>query len=83
MWAVWLQIFIKKIPKEKAPWKCLSLIMLDSVIKVNKKYYPQTFFEECKYVQESIKKKKRIDDDLKSDSDSSEVKKYDTDERDE
>ena len=56
MWAVWLQIFIKKIPKEKAPWKCLSLIMLDSVIKVKKKYYPQTFFEECKYVQESIKK---------------------------
>ena len=29
------------------------------------------------------KKKKRIDDDLKSDSDSSEGKKYDTDERDE
>ena len=57
--------------------------MLDSVIKVNKKYYPQTFFEECKYVQERIKKKKRIDDDLKSDSDSSEGKKYDTDERDE
>ena len=56
--------------------------MLDSVIKVNKKYYPQTFFEECKYVQENIKKK-RIDDDLKSDSDSSEGTKYDTDERDE
>ena len=30
----------KKIPKEKAPCKCLSIIMLDSVIKVNKKYYP-------------------------------------------
>ena len=26
----------KKIPKEKAPCKCLSIIMLDSVIKVNK-----------------------------------------------
>ena len=23
--------------------------MLDSVIKVNKKYYPQTLLEECKY----------------------------------
>ena len=33
-----------KIPKEKAPRKCLSIIMLDSVIKAKKKYYPQTFF---------------------------------------
>ena len=39
----------KKIPKGKAPCKCLSIIMLDSVIKVNKKYYPQTFLEEPKY----------------------------------
>ena len=27
----------KKIPKEKAPCKCLSIIMIDSVIKGNKK----------------------------------------------
>ena len=33
----------KKMPKEKAPCKCLSIIMLDSVIKANKKYYPETF----------------------------------------
>ena len=39
----------KKIPKEKAPCKCLSIIMLDSVIKAKKKYYPQTLLEECKY----------------------------------
>ena len=39
----------KKMPKEKAPFKCLSIIMLDSVIKANKKYYPQTFSEECKH----------------------------------
>ena len=45
----------KKMPKEKAPCKCLSIIMLDSVIKANKKYYPQTLLEECKYVQEKIK----------------------------
>ena len=36
----------KKMPKEKAPCKCLSIIMLDSVIKAKKKYYPQTLFEE-------------------------------------
>ena len=40
----------KKVPKENASYKCISLIMLDSVIRVNKKYYPQTLLEECKYV---------------------------------
>ena len=29
----------KKMPKEKAPCKCLSIIMLDFAIKANKKYY--------------------------------------------
>ena len=38
----------KKMPKEKPPCKCLSIIMLDSVIKANKNYYPQTFLEEFK-----------------------------------
>ena len=60
----------KKMPKEKAPFKCLSIIMLDSVIKANKKYYPQTFLEECKYVQEKIKFENwNIDKELDSDSD--------------
>ena len=40
----------RKLPKENASYKCISLIMLDSVIRVNKKYYPQTLLEECKYV---------------------------------
>ena len=35
----------KKMPKEKAPCKFLSIIMIDSVIKANKKYYPQTLLE--------------------------------------
>ena len=61
----------KKMPKEKATCKCLSIIMLDSVIKANKKYYPQTLLEECKYEQKRIKIKNLDDDDLeKSESDS-------------
>ena len=56
----------KKMPKEKAPCKCLSIIMIDSVIKVNKKYYPQTVLEECKYVQEKIKVKNYINEDLEN-----------------
>ena len=71
------------MPKEKAPCKCLSIIMLDSVIKANKKYYPQTFLEECKYVQEKIKIQNHIDDDLKSDSDSNEETESDIDTSDE
>ena len=61
----------KKMPNEKAPCKCLSVIMLDSIIKANKKYYPQTILGECKYEQKRIKIENLIDDDLeKSESDS-------------
>ena len=60
----------KKIPKEKSPCKCLSIIILDSVIKSNKKCYPQTFLEECKYIQDKIKNENYIDDELKSDNES-------------
>ena len=30
----------KKMSREKIPYKCLSIIVLDSVIKTNNKYYP-------------------------------------------
>ena len=40
----------KKVSKENVSYTCLSLIMLNSVIRVNKKYYPQTLLEESKYV---------------------------------
>ena len=68
----------KKMLKEKIPCKCLSIIMLDSVIKANKKYYPQTLLEECKYVQEKIKIENLIDDDLEK-SDSNDETESDTD----
>ena len=62
----------KKMPKGKAPCKCLSIIMLDSVIKASKNYYPQTLLEECKYEQEKIKMENLIEDDLeKSESEES------------
>ena len=59
------------MPKEKEPCKCLSIIMIHSVIKANKKYYSQTFLEECKYTQEKIKIENYINEDLEdSESDS-------------
>ena len=54
----------KKMPKEKAPCKSLLIIMIDSVIKANKKYYSQTLLEECKYTQEKIKIENYINEDL-------------------
>ena len=38
--------------------------MLDSVIRVNEKYYPQTLLEECKYVIRKNKMENLINDDL-------------------
>ena len=54
----------KKIPKENAAYKCLSLIMLDSVIRANKKHYPQTLLEVCKYEIKKNKMENLINNDL-------------------
>ena len=38
-----------KIPKDNEYCACLSVIILDSIfVNLNKKYYPQIFFGECK-----------------------------------
>ena len=54
----------KKIPKEKASYICLSLIMLDSVIKVSKKYYSQILLEKSKYQMKNPKLENLINEDL-------------------
>ena len=72
----------KTTPKEKASCKCLSMIMIDSVIKTNKKCYPQTLLEECKYIQEKLKIENYINEDLEeseSDSDSNNETESDID----
>ena len=72
----------KKIPKEKILCKCLSIIMVDSVIKANKKNYPKILLEECEYIQEKIKTENYIDEDLEnseSDGNSNDETKSDID----
>ena len=54
----------KEVPKEDALYKCLSLIALESVIRVSEKYYPQTLLEDCKYVIRKSKMENLIIDDL-------------------
>ena len=54
----------KETPKGDSSYKCLSLIMLNSVAKVGKKYYLQVFSEECKYIKRKNKMYNYINDDL-------------------
>ena len=49
--------------KENESYKCL-LIMLDSIIREDKKYYPQTLLEEFKYEIKKNKMENLINDDL-------------------
>ena len=67
----------KKISKEHASYKCLSLIMLNSVIRANKKSDSQTLLKEFKYEIKKNKMKSPINDDLDpSSSDDSDIKSY-------
>ena len=43
------------IPKEDSQFICLPVILINSVYRTGKNYYPQVFLEECKYV---VKEKK-------------------------
>ena len=54
----------EEIPKGDFSYKFLSLIMLDSVVKVEKKHYTQVCLEECKYVKRKNKMFNYIDDEL-------------------
>ena len=52
----------KKALKENSSYS-LSIITLGSIIKVNKKYYPQIILDECKYEIKNKKVKNVINDD--------------------
>ena len=42
--------------------------MLDSVVRIKKKYYPQTLLEECKYEIKKTKMENLTDDELEASS---------------
>ena len=62
----------KKMPKEKVPSKCLSIIILYSVIESDERNYTQKFLEECKYLQEKIKFENYIGEELDNSCDNDE-----------
>ena len=56
------------MPKENASYKCWSLIVLETVIRVNKKYYLQTLLEKNIHEIKKTKMENLINDDLDSSS---------------
>ena len=57
-----------KTPKENVHYTCIACMTIDSVMKTEKKNYPQIYLEECKYKIKQIKMSKFIDTELDSQS---------------
>ena len=60
------------IPIEKDHYICIPVIDIDSVLKIDKKAYPQAYLEQCKYKLKKRKIVNYIDDEIideNSDSD--------------
>ena len=49
-------------------YTCIACITIDSVMKIEKKNYPQVYLEECKYKMKKTKITKFIEAELESES---------------
>ena len=58
------------VPEENTYYTCIACITLDSVLKMNKKNYPQVYLEECKYKVKKINTPRFINIELESDLES-------------
>ena len=58
------------LPKENSYYTCIACITIDSVIKMNKKNYPQVYLEECKCKIKKIHIPRFINIELESDTES-------------
>ena len=58
------------VPIEKDHYICIPAIDIDSVLKIDKKAYPQAYLEECKYKLKKRKLVSFIDSEIIDDSDS-------------
>ena len=55
------------LPKENTYYTCITCITLHSVLKMNKKNYPQVYLEEYKYKVKKINTRRFINVELESD----------------
>ena len=56
------------MPKENMHYTCIACITIDSVMRMDKKNYPQVYLEECKYRVKKIQMSRFINTELESDS---------------
>ena len=66
-----------KIPKENKHYTCIACITIDSVMRMEKKNYPQVFLEDCKNIIKKTKISKFINTELESESESESESKSD------
>ena len=66
------------MPKENIHYTCIACITIDSVMRMDKKYFPQVYLEECKYKAKKRQMSRFINAELESDSDSDSESEYDT-----
>ena len=59
-----------KIPEERVEHECIPCVSVDSVLKIEKKWFPQVYLEQCKYKVKERNIKSLIDYDLDSDYES-------------
>ena len=59
-----------EVPKENEHYTCIACITIDSVMRMEKKNYPQVYLEECKYRMKKTKMTKFIETELKSEPES-------------
>ena len=59
-----------EIPKENVHYSCIACTTIDSVMRMEKKNYPQVYLEECKYKIKKIQMTKFINTKLESEPES-------------
>ena len=59
-----------EIPKENVHYTCIAWITIDSVMRMEKKNYPQVYLEKCKYKMKKKKMTNFIKAELESESES-------------
>ena len=59
-----------EVPKENEHYTCIACITTDSVMRMEKKNYPQVYLEECKYRMKKTNMKKFAEVELKSEPES-------------
>ena len=58
------------MPKQNMHYTCIACIAIDSVMRMEKKYFPEVYLEECKYKIKKIQMSRFINTEQNLDSES-------------